>query len=348
MRRWSLVVGLMSSTPWLAACELVTLDREFIYFEGYCNECSDSGLKRAPCPAGSDAPDLDAELVFAARRALFVQSPDTPTPGLDMDCSAAAAPTRCRPRVETPSLPWAEEIQGIDNAMSTRIFQPFQDLATESGLGQLIDFDYTDGVGGQLLVLRDFNGTEDDPSVRVSFYASPGVSQGNGPPRWDGTDRWDRYELGGSPEPFLRIEDAEGYVADGTLVVDQRGQGLSAFRIDAGTGRPFRLFVRDVLLVGRVDEDGMEDVVFSAVVDHDAMLESAGEAAEALGACYPEAVPAIEVMLVDMLAEAADMPSADATSADQPCGGVSMAFSLSGRRARLGGFSAPLPTQCAP
>jgi hypothetical protein len=108
------------------------------------------------------------------------------------------------------------------------------------------------------------------------------------------------------------------------------------------------LFVRDVLLVGRIDEDGMDDVVFSAVVDYDAMLESVAESAEALGACYPEAVDAIELMLVDLLAEAADMPAVDATTGDQACGGVSMGFSVSGPRARLGGFSAPALTQCAP
>ena len=344
MRRVPLLVALG-----LSGCELITEAHEFEFHEGLCTECVEPDLKRAPCPTPSEAPDLDEDFVFAAEEGRFTGlDAQGRLPGLDRDCSAEAKPSRCRPRVDPPTNGWEPRPMGIDNSAAQRMFMPLEELAAAAGYESNLNLDYRDGLHlGLLVILRNYNGTPDDSSVEVSLHSSPGVSKSNGPPRWDGTDTWDLHDgEDGSPEPFLRIERAEGYVSGGVLVVDYRHKGQQTFRINTGFGEPFRLLVRDIVLVGNIDSETMRDVVFSAIADYDSLIESVPAASQTLAACFPEVVSTVEQLLGIYLEEAVDMPSATASSEDELCGGVSLAFSAWGKRARLGGFSVAAPRNC--
>lgn len=177
-----------------------------------------------------------------------------------------------------------------------------------------------------LLRLRDYNGTPNDPQVRVEVAQTViGVPEGGvegDPLLWDGTDVFYPAEnaFNASGEPILA--DPVGYVRDGLLVM--RIPPRSDFRFDGGD-RSFQLRITDGTITARVEGDRLEDVVVAgrwAIAD---FLDDL----DALGVCEGD-------MLRGVI-EAAIRGSADVLSNPDsvpgglvPCDALSLAIGFTG------------------
>lgn len=347
-----------------SGCELITRADEYAVYEGLCNACPKTSLdlRHPPCPNESEALDSSEQFVFAARRLQFgkpadwLDSPDTFALGYDMDCSDrpnAGRPVLCRPIAEADANgPWERLPRGIDNSLATRIFAPLYEVAAANN--QQIDLDATysadqeAGRLGTLVSIENWNGTADDPSVMMSIYSSPGVSGENGAPRWDGTDEWDRYsDVPGNESKFFKVEGAEGYVANGVLVVDYRSRGDISYRFGSPENS-FRIIVREVSFIGRLSADKLDNFNMIAVAPFGSIYEVVPEAAKVLSTCDPAAEFFLKQELGDLLIGAADMPTERGRPETEECDGITFAWALDAVRARFGGFkeASDLPPEC--
>jgi len=348
----------------LSGCELITRADEFAVYEGLCNACPKSSLdlRHAPCPNDSSAPDSSEQYVFAARRLQFGKpadwedSPKSFALGYDMDCSDRpneGRPVLCRPRAGAEDdSGWHQLPHGIDNSLSSRILAPLYETAAMFGRDIDLDATYSAdqeaGRLGTLVAVSDWNATDDDPSVTVSVYSSPGVSAENGPPRWDGTDEWDRYsDVPGNDSKFFKVENAQGYVADGVLVVDHRARGDISYRFGSPENS-FRIIVREVSFIGRLSTERLDNFNMIAVAPFTSMFEVVPEAAKVLSACDPAGELFLKDQLSDLLVGAADMPTERGRPETEACDGITFAWAQDSVRARFGGFKeeSDLPPGC--
>jgi hypothetical protein len=336
-----------------SGCELITRADEYAVYEGLCNTCpkSASELRHAPCPNDSAIPNTSERYVYAARKLYFGKPADweenaaTFALGYDMDCSNRpndGRPVLCKPRAGATDDPWLQLPRGIDNSLATRIFGPLYETAAKAGreinLDETYSADQEVGRLGTLVVIDEWNGTPDDPAVVMSIYSSPGVSDENGPPRWDGTDEWDRYsDVPGNESKFFKVEAAPGYVANGVLVVDYRSRGDISYRF----GSPqtsFRIIVREVSFIGFVNADRIDNFNMIAVAPFTDIFGEVDEAAKVLASCDPIGEAFLKEQLKKLLIGAADMPANRNSPVNDECDGITFAWALDGRRAKLAGF----------
>jgi hypothetical protein len=355
----ALALGTLGAT--MSACELLTHPSDYaidagVPYDGFCNVCPESGadLLHPPCPNGGDGDDGET-YVFAQRSVRFGRPGDWTGEdaasfdvGFDLDCSERpeGEPVLCAPVTPdagTP-VPWKPMPHGIDNALVQRIFGPLYETAANAGQDLDLDAEYSKnaeaGKLGLLVVVEGWNGEADDAHVVMSIHSSPGVSEGNGPPRWDGTDRWDRFsDLPGTATSFFTIERAEGYVSGGSLVVDYRSRGDVSFRFGS-PARSVRLFLHDVVFAAKLTRDALRPMTMVARADVSGAYEEIPDIARVLGACDPLAETFLLASLPSLLIGAADMPSELGARPESSCDSISFGWTFEAQKARMGGHRA--------
>jgi len=178
-------------------------------------------------PAASDGDGGDIPPVIAAFETIDIGLGGTtadggPTPlppfGYDLDgvCTCPGPPSCQQASKTAPES--CDDDAGRDHAAIT-LFR-YLGAAASTGTSQ-IDQGLMAGQYGILLVIKNYNGQQNDSSVTVEFYVSNGLNRdpdgGIPTPRFDGTDQWtiDPSSLSGSQPVFI---DDRAYVSMGTVV----------------------------------------------------------------------------------------------------------------------------------
>lgn len=175
--------------------------------------------------------------------------------GLDLDrtCTCPAPPS-CR----TPDGPVCDDERGRDNTFVSlmRSLQAAQNLDIQAS----VEADLAKGANGLLLIVQDYNGREDDRSVRLTLAMSPGhrkvfIDGGlstKEPPTFTRSDRWvidneQFFTIDGKSTGKLR---QSGYVKGGKLVVKLEGGEVRL----GDEGLAIRL--AEGFLIGDIEPDG--------------------------------------------------------------------------------------------
>lgn len=362
MKRARLVFAAMFATTasGALACEVFTHADDYAVnatpYSGWCNECpaTNEDLRHPPCPSSDGVDGDDGQQHVYATRALHFGHPSDWQGanassfhlGYDLDCSSRpdGVPVLCAPIAVDggPHLPWQSLPHGIDNSLMQRIFAPLYDLAKKAGRDIDLDAEYSaqqnSGELGLLVLVRGWNGGADDANVVVDITSSPGISPDNGPPRWNGTDRWDRYDdIPGMQTRYYSISNMPCYVASGQLVCDYRFAGDVSLRFGSPS-LSFRLLVHDVTFAGTIDADHLDYFTMNARADLASAYDEIDETAQVLSGCDPVGEAYLESTLGDLLAGAADLPSSVGAPVDQTCDSVSFSWALDAQKALLGGY----------
>jgi len=191
-------------------------------------------------PPRPDASDTSGASITFALSHLALVSGDGARVGFDLDgvCTCDDRPgtvrggaSSCAPR--RADEPLCDQRGGRDNGAAVVFAKLVPDRA-DAGVDVGYDVAAREGAGGVLVELGEYSGAENDPSVFVGIYDSPGLDpprdcdagvrgdagvNGEGKPRpaWGGCDEWRVAEgsvLGSRPRTFTR----EAWVANGTLV----------------------------------------------------------------------------------------------------------------------------------
>jgi hypothetical protein len=362
--RASLVLGLpVALALGGASCEIITHASDFdvarhVRFEGACNRCrenAEANLHHVPCPNPNVAKDSSATFTYAARRFSFGHARDWEQPrllpsfdlGFDIDCSArrSGEPARCSPIPLDggPATPWTPLPRGIDNSLSQRVLAPL--AAAASAAGESVDLDavvsanYERGSAGFIVQVEQWNQTVDDPSVKVSIFASPGIAAEEGAPRWDGSDVWSTYgEDLNVTGRYFKLLKANGYVTNGVLVVDARAKGLVNFRFSAGGAigsGPRSFLVSDLVISGKLTEQRIDHLVMSGITPLASIYDAAEDAARLFAGCNATAAAKLKPLLTQLLVGAADVPS-DPDNPGGDCDALSFAIALDAVKAQIG------------
>lgn len=353
-----------------AACQVASHADDFSVrpsqepFRGVCNECPPTveDLRRPDCPTDSSVPD-DGEVYtyiwrhmrLGAREEEWTgPNRDAYAVGIDQDCSTRpdGLPALCAPRPLTGALPeeipWTALPHGIDNSVAQRMFWP---LIKKSG--GMIDFEtqMTQSVdqGGSTigLVLTEWNGTDDDPQVDARFFSVAGISPDNGgPPRWDGTDRWDVATGGPDPDfPGLNIPDVafksdRAYVARGVLVVDLSHLGVSSMVL-MNKGARLEVQLHDLVVIAELTKEALLPVIGTGKWYYEDMVRSQDAFADFLSGCNPTIRNVLDPLLPDLIAGAMDLRIDDEAPIDAPCEAMSVGYGADAYRALVGGYRPP-------
>ncbi len=329
-----------------AACELVT--HAFDYrveatAPGLCDACAAAAdLRLPPCPVADPAPDLDRVFVFAARSSRLGHPADLTAPsfdlGIDLDCSDRpldGQPVLCAP---LSTAGWTPLPGGVDDALLTRVLAPVYEAtppARSVDLDAAISAAFAGGLYGVVVVVDQWNGLPDDPSVEVTLRSSPGLTSG-AVPAWAGADVWATYpDVDADGVRRFAIDRVAGYVAGGMLVVDARDLGATLFRFGPGSAS-FELFLSDLSFTGALTTDHLTGFTASGVIDQPAAASAATRLAATLGLCAGGAAGAFLGELPAKIALAPDMPFVPGGPAGDPCDAISFAWSLDAEPALLG------------
>lgn len=346
-----------------AACELITHASDFsvaphVRFDGACNRCpEDAGanLRHVPCPNPSGAKDSDVIFTYAARRFYLGHAYEWEEPrlvpsfnlGFDIDCSARrnGEPANCAPLPLDGGIaaPWTSLPHGIDNSLSQRVLAPLTAAAASMGknvdLDVLVSENYERGSAGFIVQIEQWNRTLDDPNVKVSLFASPGIAAENGPPNWNGDDTWSTYgEDFNVTGRYFKLLKASGYVTNGVLIVDARSKGLVNFRFSAGGtlgSGPRSFLVSDLVFSGKLTEERVDHLVMSGITPLASIYDAAEDAARLFTGCDPIAAANLKPRVTELLVGAADVPS-DPDNPGGPCDAISFAIALDAEKAQLG------------
>lgn len=335
---------------------------------GTPSECD----SKAPPPRPSEPDDgVDVgERVWALRDVVFEQSGEAwRTIGYDLDGRCSQPPDwdiECRPPLMT-AAPEADGEGGIDNSFGHNLF-PLVEV-TVPGLEETSRMYQMRGVGTILIILRGWNGEDDDSHVEVvagiTVFATPGAPGGTEPPDvvqtpdgpqttdgtplpepvWDGNDwfwlRSDNFFEGNVNRPF--IVDDNAYVTNRTLVLRLPERTDFIF-----PGEEVGLLVRLTGAVGTVriseDESQLEDITVAGrwpVLD---LLATA----EAIGVCAGSTEHGILENQLQRTADVRDRAGSGGSGAS--CNAVSLGLEFeTGIAARFAGLAEgdPVPDTCA-
>jgi hypothetical protein len=226
------------------------------------------GRARVPeRPSTSDAPSIPA-VVFAAEDlridASNIDSSLAKPKGFDLDTTCdGVEPLSCSRPATAP--PPASEPEGRDDVLGPLL----ADLASLTPVfaPEYVERRISYGLYSVLIEVKEWNGTDNDPKVSVTFRSSVGTARdANGSPalpRFDGQDRWDvdpssmtngAAQVGEdcSNVPCIGPTDVDAYVRDGNLVA--HWPGLLPFML-AGE-RSISLPMSGALLVAKLEKNG--------------------------------------------------------------------------------------------
>lgn len=334
---------------------------------GRAGECD--SIEPPPRPDVPDDGTDRGERVWALRDVVFDQGGEAwRTIGYNLDGRCSQPPdwdVECRPPLMT-AAPEADGEGGIDNSFGHNLF-PVVDLAVE-GLEETSRMYQQRGVGTVLLILRGWNGEDDDAHVQVvagvTVFATTGSPDDTDPPEivqtpegpqtpegdplphpaWDGNDwfwlRSDNFFDGNVDRPF--IVDDNAYVADRTLVLRLPERTDFVF-----PGAEIGVLIRLTGAVGtvRISEDGsrLEDITVAGrwpVLD---LLATA----EAVGICQGSTEYGILSNQLDRIADVRDRAGSGGEGA--LCNAVSLGLQFeTGVTARFAGLAEgkPVPNVC--
>lgn len=193
-----------------------------------------------------------------------------------------------------------------------------------------------------LIVLRNWNGEDDDPQVEATMIQALGVNRVDGQPlpQWDGDDRWiqaDTSFVGGNPD-VPQIFNDNAYVRNRMLVFqlpDRRPITLPW--VD---NNRFDLYLIDAHLTGTISSDGTRlERVWLAGRYPRVELAAAWEVA---GLCEGTVSRAL---VDDLLNDELDIrdPVGSGTGPSVECNAISVAIELTGYLAELDTIASPPP-----
>lgn len=317
---------------------------------------------RRPPSRPTDADSTEShEVLFGLRDVVLRQSEGRlwTRLGFNLDGYCTGAPDYGH-ACTTQDRPPSDGEDGIDNVFGERLFPLVN--AVVPNLEETARAAQLNGMGLPVLVLREWNGTPNDPRVHVSITQAvvtvPPAEDGAIPdivineyraelpdgssapaPRWEGDDyTWVRADtfLAGNPEEPL-VYDNNAYVADGVVVVSLPARVEFLFPADE-VGVTVRL--TGGVATGRISADGrrLEDVVVGgrwSVVD---LLRTA----ENVGVCMGTSEYSV---LRSQLESFADVSSEVDADPGVECDAVSIGVGFTGYRLQLGGVAEGRPVE---
>jgi hypothetical protein len=310
-----------------------------------------------PIRPDSGPPDQPGDTVLVVDGITFVDG-RTSSLGYDLDqtCTTSRANATCTPpRGLDPPV---DGIGGVDNAAGTILgSEPFPAPTA-----------IANGGFGLVFVLRQWNGMNNDPSVDLSIYNSPGSGA---PLRGDGTDTLAIVdELGGlaSPSPALYADTSRAFVSNGTLVAHLSPTNIEStpagskfgFTISAISHGELRLpmdrAVLTATIVGGVGNARLRQGVLSGAILPDELLLSLPLVRDPSAPSPPQVDGAIGTQHLCVGTAGFRSAKAKACAAvdlrefeDEPiCGAISTVLSFSASPGRLGSSVAPRYTTSCP
>lgn len=301
--------------------------------------------------------------------------PDAKSFGFDLDglCTSStscpeAHDVSCRP---TGEQPLTDDDECRDNALSglMAIVRQIPDLANDLGLSEST-FNCELSRGGYNILVRitDYNGTADDPSVRVDWYTSSGLESApdwtcpadlQSHPQWTRSARFgvDARELTSAISepgrlPASRVSDASAFVRNGYLV--SRIPDGAQMRL-AGDAKPLRglaLLVQKAYWVGRLSkgEDAnwtMSDGMLAGRIRVDDLFQSLRQA----GFCKQSPADTLFESIKSYVEGSADVLASGQNDPEQKCDALSFGMTFTAKEVTAGGTSRalePLLECCQP
>lgn len=316
-----------------------------------CDPCSDPSLARLPCPPATGDSESVPQIVFATRSMRMGLSWEEPDDwenlGFDRDClstQASGEPASCK---AANAKNTEDGLQGRDNSFGRNLASmiPLAKSWLDFDIEAAMNDDMERGWDGWLIAVDGYNGTRNDPRVRVALYLSDGTpaSADGGPtkPVWDGTDEWS-YE----PECVFGEDDAPLYVDDKAYVVDgwlvARYPGGAPFNVQTERGT-ISIFVVQVVLAARLSDDltSIEEGMVSGVWRKSLAEVQIEEFAMRFGLCPPDdrlqALLALFELMPDIRDDLEPAP-------DLECDAISFGMGFTSHAAMLGRKADPKPS----
>lgn len=195
-----------------------------------------------------------------------------------------------------------------------------------------------------LIVLRGWNGEDNDPSVEATMIQALGVNRVDGEPlpQWDGDDRWiqaDTSFVGGDPDnPNIFNDNA--YVRDRMLVFQMPDR--RAITLPWVNDNRFDLYLIDARITATISADGTRlERVWLAGRYPRVELSMAWEIA---GICEGTVSRSLIDDLLDDELDVRD-PVGSGTGPSVSCNAISMALELTGYLAELDTIASPPPPE---
>ena len=318
-----------------------------------------------PRPSEPDDGESLADIVFAFDNIDVDQGEDWATIGYDIDglCSVGDTPqVECYPPAAS-GVPELDGEGGIDNVLGHQILPLL--LLQMPGLPAESVRDLHHGIGPPVLIIRGWNGEDDDSRVEVIWsqadFGTPALPDGGVPvpmipdggiiyedggvpplPAWDGTDYWwvrSDFFLDGDPtQPLIRDENA--YVADRTLVIRLPARVPLIF-----SGSVRALVVRLVDGWFTVDISDDNETATAVLAGRWPVADGLVDLAHA-NICPGTDQYRMVVRVMDLTADVRTVPGTGGPEA--VCDAISLGTTFDGRRAHFGGVSDrfEIPTPC--
>lgn len=213
-----------------------------------------------------------------------------------------------------------------------------------------------------ILRIQGYNGTEDDPAVRVDFYPSTGLDArkaldctrddwdtGDPGACWTRTDRWN-IQRESLENPALDTignsiaSDASAYVRAGTLFVQMPPNTDMWYPSEPDGNRIMPLKVQEGTLTGNLRKTGAGWVLEDGLITGRTKVVDLLSSLARIGMC-PGSDAHMDATF--FAGSAVDVLSSGETQPDVPCDSLSLALRLTAAQAEVGAIeSFPLPDDC--
>jgi cysteine-rich repeat protein len=355
-------------------------DRGSCFWSSVKDSCPSAGLPgpqfRPPADRdGAEAGAARANEIYLALNKLQITAtaaPNAPRPpdakafGFDLDGLCTGSTTcpdthevSCRPTAERPLT---DDDDCRDNALSglMAILRQIPDLADDLGLSEsMFNCELSRGGYNILVRITDYNGTADDPSVRVDWYTSSGLetepdwlcpSDLQSHARWTRNARFgvDARELAAAITdqghlPASRVSDASAFVRNGYLV--SRIPDGAQLRL-AGNAKPLRglsMLVQKAYWVGRLaksEDDAwtMSDGMFAGRVRVEDLFQSLRQA----GFCKQSPADTLFESIKMYVESSADVLASGQNDPELSCDALSFGIAFNAQEVTPGGAARPL------
>ena len=257
--------------------------------------------------------------------------------GVDTDSLGAFHPCT-PPGAPAPPLDGNE---GVDNAFGDSILSQIVMFNSAFEANARQEMEQGEAI---LIVLRNWNGEDDDPQVDATMIQALGVNRAdsNPLPQWDGDDRWiqaDTSFVGGDPDT-PQIANDNAYVRNRMLVFQMPDR--RAITLPWVNDNRFDLYLIDARITATISADGtrLERVWLTGRYPQ-VELAAAWEIA---GLC-PGTVS--RTLIDNLLLEELDIrdPVGSGTGPSVECNAISLALELTGYLAQLDTIASPPPPE---
>ena len=318
-----------------------------------------------PRPAMPDDGESLPDIVFAFENIQVDQGDAWRTIGYDLDglCSIGDAPeVECFPPAAS-GVPEIDGEGGIDNVLGHQI-APLIVLQMPTLQFESVR-DMHNGIGPPVLIVRGWNGEDDDSRVEVIWsqadFGTPGLADGGVPtpmipeggiiyedggvpplPAWDGNDYWwvraDFFLDGDPTQPLIRDDNA--YVAGRTLVLRLPNRVPLIF---SGSVRALVVRLTDGIFTADISDDN--ETATAVLAGRWPVSDGLTDLVHA-NICLGTDQHRMVSRVMDLTADVRAVPGTGGR--DVACDAVSIGTTFDGRRAHFGGVSDrfEIPTPC--